>query len=250
MSNKKICVFTQTYSNNRSELFTYHELDKLDIYFRNSFDYNLYSFHNSDDNYINEINKFDYFNKIKNIETISYSNLTYTETFRQTLEKILNLGFDYMIFLQDDCFTTDKDIEIEELLKFINNEDFNMLNLETNVSSLNLKEEEVYYKSNEFIVYNTNSNDFKERGWWAFDDGPYIANIKFLLDEIYDETYFNIGDIWPAENYINNKISKNKIQRLTTNISLYNRFNLVGRNIQDREISIERLEKNLKECQT
>lgn len=80
---------------------------------------------------------------------------------------------------------------------------------------------------------------------WSFDDGPYIANIKFLLDEIYDNNYFNIGDIWTAENYLNNKISKNRIQRLTTNISLYNRFNLVGRNIQDRNLSIERLEKNL-----
>lgn len=248
MSNKKICIFTQTYSNNRIELFTYHELYKLDIDFRNSFDYNLYSFHNSDDNYINEINKFNYFNKIKNIEVISYRNTSYTETFRQTLQKISNLGFDYMVFLQDDCFTTDKDIEIEELLKFIKNVDFNMLNLETNVSFLNLKEEEIYYESNGFIVYNTTSDDFKNRGWWSFDDGPYIANIKFLLDEIYDETYFNIGDIWTAENYINNKISKTKIERLTTNISLYNRFNLVGINTQDRNISIKILEKNLKEC--
>lgn len=163
MLNKKICVFTQTYSNNRSELFNYHELDKLDIDFRNNFDYNLYSFHNSDENYIKEMNNnFTYFKNLNNIEIISYKNISYTETFRQTLEKILNLGFDYLIFLQDDCFTTDKNIEIEELLKFINNEDFNMLNLETNVSMLNLKEEEIYYESNGFIVYNTNSDDFKK----------------------------------------------------------------------------------------
>ena len=247
MSNKKICVFTQTYSNNRHELFHYHELDQLDIDFRNNFDYNLYSFHNSDDNYINEITKFNYFNNLKNIEFINYENISYTQTFRQTLKKILNLGFDYIIFLQDDCFTTDNNIKIEEFIKFINNEDFNMLNLETNVSVLNLKEEEIYYESNGFIVYNTNSDDFKNADLWSFDDGPYIANIKFLLDKIYDTLYFNIGDIWTAEYYLNNKISKTKIQRLTTNISFYNRFNLVGRSIQDRNISIERLEKNLKQ---
>ena len=41
MSDKKICVFTQTYSNNRQELFKYHELDYLDIEFRNNFEFNL-----------------------------------------------------------------------------------------------------------------------------------------------------------------------------------------------------------------
>lgn len=242
MSNKKICVFTQTYSNNRHELFHYHELDQLDIDFRNNFDYNLYSFHNSDENYINHINNFNYFNKLKNIEIIYYVDLTYTETFRQTLEKILNLGFDYIIFLQDDCLTIDKNIKIDELVKFIKNEDFNMLNLElTHDESV-----ELYYESNELKIYNTDSNFFKRKWNWAFDDSPYVANIQFLLDNIYDEEYFRCGDIWSAENHINNKVSVSNIQRLSTNTTLYNRFNLVGRNTNDRSNAINKLEKNLK----
>jgi hypothetical protein len=48
---KKICVFTQTYSDNRSELFNYHNLDKDDVKFRNLFYLNIYSFHNCSDFY-------------------------------------------------------------------------------------------------------------------------------------------------------------------------------------------------------
>ena len=247
MSDKKICVFTQTYSNNRQELFKYHELDYLDIEFRNNFEFNLYSFHNSTPEYMKIINEFNYLKSLKNINIISYSNLSYTETFKNTLQGVLNLGFDYIIFLQDDCFTNDKNINIEELVNFIKNEDFDMLNLEWKGSNLNLKNEEIYYESNGFTVYNTTSDDFKNLGLYSFDDGAYVANIKFLLNELYDENYFNIGSIWSAENYLNNKINNKKIQRLTTNISLYNRYNLVGINIQDRRSSIEKLEQNL--CQ-
>lgn len=245
MSDKKICVFTQTYSDNRKELFKYHELDFLDIEFRNNFEYNLYSFHNSTPEYIKIINEFNYLKNLKNINIISYTNLSYTETFKNTLQRVLNLGFDYIIFLQDDCLTNEQDINIKELVNFIKNEDFDMLNLEHKVSNLNLKEEEIYYESNGFTVYNTTSNDFKNRGLYSFDDGAYVANIKFLLNELYDENYFNIGNIWSAENYLNNKINNKKIQRLTTNISLYKRYNIVGRNIGDRNLSIEKLEKNL-----
>jgi hypothetical protein len=245
MSDKKICVFTQTYSNNREELYKYHELDFLDVEFRNNFDLNLYAFHNSDQEYVEIIKGYKYLNNLKDINIIYYTNLEYTQTFRHTLHSLLNFGYDYIIFLQDDSFTNDKNINIEELVKFIKNEDFDILDLERSVSNLNLKNEEIYYESNGFTVYNTTSDDFKNAGFWAFDDGPYIANIKFILREIYDEHYFNIGSIWPAEHYLNNKINNKKIQKLSTNISLYNRYNIVGMNTLDRDSAIEKLEKNL-----
>ena len=61
-----LCSFTQTYSNNRNELFYYHNKDKTDIYFRNKLDKNYYIFHNSPHNYIEHIIGNDYFKKIKN----------------------------------------------------------------------------------------------------------------------------------------------------------------------------------------
>ena len=69
---KKICVFTQTYSDDRSELFEYHNLDKDDVKFRNLFDLNIYSFHKCSDTYKNNITNCNYFRSIENLEIISY----------------------------------------------------------------------------------------------------------------------------------------------------------------------------------
>ena len=52
-----ICSYTQTYSDNRNELFYFHDKDQTDIYFRNKLDKNYYVFHNSSDNYIQHIIK-------------------------------------------------------------------------------------------------------------------------------------------------------------------------------------------------
>lgn len=46
-----ICSYTQTYSNNRDELFYFHNKDKVDLNFRNKLDKNYYIFHNSPENY-------------------------------------------------------------------------------------------------------------------------------------------------------------------------------------------------------
>jgi len=78
---------------------------------------------------------------------------------------------------------------------------------------------------------------------WALDDSPYIANIDFLLEFIYDDIYFNKNDIWSAELYIKEKINKNQIERLTTNISYYERIGLIGPNKGCINIHREQLNK-------
>ena len=83
-----ICSYTQTYSDNRNELFYFHDKDKTDIYFRNKLDKNYYIFHNSSDNYIQHITKSHYFREIKNMEIIKYNNITYPHSFYLTLNKI------------------------------------------------------------------------------------------------------------------------------------------------------------------
>lgn len=233
---KKICIFTQTYGNNRGELYKYHNLDYYDIYFRNNFD-NVYCFHNSTKDFINEIVLYPYFKKIQNIDYIEYNLITYTESFKNTLIWLKNNNYDYLIFLQDDCFLINND-NLDELITFIKHNDFDMLNLEMTPKDIKI-EPSVLYKNNDFKVYNTNSNDFKNRGWFAFDDGAYVANIEFLLKEIYDDTYFGKNDIWEAENYLNQKISNKLIQRLTTNVNFYNRINIIGHNNWDRINNLE-----------
>ena len=244
---KKICVFTQTYSDDRSELFEYHNLDKDDVKFRNLFDLNIYSFHNCSDTYKNNITNSQYFRSIENLEIIAYDNISYTESWKRTLNLLLEKGIEYLVFLQDDCFTKNTNSnQITEIYEFIKNNDFDMLNLECNFDDLKTESVDKVYSSNELSVYDTSSYHFNKRGLYSFDDGPYIAKLDFIINKIYDDNYYSIGDIWNAENYINSKINNSIIQRYTTNIPIYNRYNILGRNNWNRVEELKILENKFK----
>lgn len=123
-----------------------------------------------------------------------------------------------MFFLQDDVFSLVNEKVIDELLDFVKNNTFDMLNIE--VPNINIHTS-IIYSNNNIKIYNTTSDDFVNKKLWAFDDGPYVANIDFLINKIYDINYFQFYDIWKAEGYLNQKITNNKIQRLTSNISFF-----------------------------
>ncbi len=226
-----ICSFTQTYSNNRSELFTYHNKDNTDIYFRNKLNKNYYVFHNSEQNYIKEICNGKYLKSLNKTEIITYNNISYTETLLKTLKKCKMDGVKYLFFLQDDVFCAVKNKIIDELLDFIKYNKFDMLNIEAD--NIN-PEAKILYSSDNLKIYDTTSDDFKNKKLWAFDDGPYVANVDFLLNILYDKMYFSKNDIWSAEQYLNDKITNNKIQRLTCNVSLFKRIGIVGPNAWNR----------------
>lgn len=236
-----LCSFTQTYSNNRNELFYYHNKDKTDIYFRNKLDKNYYIFHNSPHNYIKHIIiQNEYFKRIKNLDIITYNNISYTDSFFNTLKKIKQDGYKYMFFLQDDVFSLVNEKIIDELLDFVKNNTFDMLNIE--VPNINIHTP-IIYSNNNIKIYNTTSDDFVNKKLWSFDDGPYVANIDFLINKIYDVNYFQFYDIWKAEGYLNQKITNNKIQRLTSNISFFERIGIVGPNAWNRNNELIKLNK-------
>lgn len=235
-----LCSFTQTYSNNRNILFHYHNKDKTDIYFRNKLNKNYYSFHNSPNDYIQIITQNNYFNNIKNLDIILYNNISYTESFYKTLKKIKEDGYKYIFFLQDDVFSLVDEKIIDELLNFVNNNTFDMLNIEQ--SNININSPIIFSNDN-LKIYNTTSDDFLTQKKWAFDDGPYVANIDFLINVIYDKDYFEKNEIWGAESYLNTKISNNKIQRLTTNIKIFERIGIVGPNAWDKKNELIKLHK-------
>lgn len=228
---KKICVFTQTYSDNRAELFHYHNKDESDINFRNQFDATLYSFHNSSDIYVNSLLDSSYFKQLKNLKIARYNNISYTESFQHTLDWVVKNNYDYFVFLQDDCLTA-QNIDLD-LINFIKNEQFDMLNLETTPNDLNVFKNYIYSK-NTFGVTDTKSSDFVNRGWYAFDDGAYVAKVDFLVSALYDKAYFDQSDVWSGEIYLEQKIKTTPIQRFTTNKNYYSRYNILGRNAWDR----------------
>ncbi len=229
---RKFCVFTQTYGDDRIEIFDYRKLDKVDIFFRNHFDLNYYSFHNSSDRYINEVKKDKYFSLLRNVEFNSFREIEYSHILRDHIFKYLNEnGFTHFIYLQDDVFSTSKinpDFKIKELIDFIRNGEYNMIYLEKSADQIGVEEDRRIIENNGFKIYSSTSSDFKKSTGWAWDDGPFVSRIDWLLDKVYDKIYLDSGSIGKGESYLNRKIKRAGIERLTTNFPIYKRYSIVG----------------------
>jgi len=223
-----ICSYTQTYSDNRSILFDFHSKDTVDIYFRNKLDRTYYVFHNSSDDYIEKICNTPYIKNIHNVNVITLKNITFTESFVMMLKKIKEDGFKYVFIHQDDVFSLTTQEVIDDLLKFVRTHKFDMLYIEIPNINTNKK---IVYSTERLTIYNTCSSDFIKKNRYALDDGPCVASIDFLLGIYNDPNFIKIGDVWNAENYTDRKIRNlMDIQRLTTNLILFQRVCLVGRN--------------------
>ena len=230
-----ICAFTQTYSSDRQELFDYHDKAEVDIRFRNKLDGNYYAFHNSNETYKTRMCARPYFRSIERMTILTYNDMTYPRSLLLTLIKCRNDGVKYLFFLQDDVFSLVDDKVMDELLYFVRNTEFDMLNIDVNDVNTSAP---VIYSAEKLKIYNTTSVDFVNSKMWAFDDGPYVARVDFLIKTLYDSTYFSMNDIWTAEVYLNRKIHGRPIQRLSTNLNIFRRFNIVGRNL-DREFNLD-----------
>jgi len=249
MKNRKICIFTQTYGNDRDILFHYHNMDSMDIYFRNSFDLNIYSFHNSSDSYVDTILCSDYISSIKKIEIIRYNQISYTQSWKNTINYLIENNIDYVVFLQDECFSIGDKNLIDGVINFIKEGDYDMLNLEYPYDDLNTQDKEILNLTRDITIFKTNSIDFVNRGYYYIDDGPYVSNLNFLTSDVYDDNYYQFGYIWSAENYLNEKIKNSPIDRFTMNKPIYKRFNIVGRNRHNKlkyENDLKEIKKNNK----
>jgi hypothetical protein len=242
--------FTQTYSDNRHELFYFHNKDKVDRLFRNQMDKNVYAFHNVPELYRNEVLHNEYF-KMNHLDCVLYNNMTYSNTFYHTLRKCKEEGYTYLFFLQDDVFSIMDESVMKELLQFIKTNRFDMLNLETPYERLTTNAEPIY-SSNGFTVYNTTTEDFKKSGLWPFDDSPYVAHIDYLL-QWYDYKYIQQPLISYAEAYLAMKANNSPQKRYVTNHVLFKRIGIVGPNAWNREVELgflqEKFDKNENENQ-
>lgn len=169
-----------------------------------------------------------YIKNIHNVNIVSLRDITFTETFVTMLRKIKDDGFKYVFIHQDDVFSLTTAEIIDDLLNFVKTHTFDMLYIEfPNINTAT----NIIYSTDRLKIYDTSSSDFVKKNMYALDDGPCVANIDFLLSIYDDNRFITAGDVWSAENYTNSKILNGpSIQRLTTNITLFQRVCLVGRN--------------------
>jgi len=231
--------------------------DFYDIKFRNNFD-NIFTFHNCSEHTIDKLKKYDFFNEIKNKEFIIYNNINYTESLKKTIYHLKENGYTHIIYCEDDSLfqfglndTNDRHIILDDLINFIKeNDKFGMINLEWNGGwegfySRRMDNEIKNYKYNNLNIFETKSIDWStDSTLYAFDGGAYVAKIDYLIDNLYDDGYFSQGDSWSGERYLNNKWKQKEYERLTTNLPIYKRYNILGKNSWNRNEELKTL-KNL-----
>jgi len=233
-----IGTLTFTYGHDRTELYQYKALDKLDKLFRNKLDYNLYIFHNTTDEFVT---------KIKQSNVFSDFNLTfagiqgsYPYALKQALIHLKNKGITKIIFLQDDVFCLlHNEQEVLDLVELLKTTKMPYINLEYCYDTFKDKLDSSFaltsYK--DYKIFNTDTTFFKNATtWsWSFDDSPYFSTLDFALNTIYDETYFSYPDIWSAEWYLKAKFDQQNISRPITNVSSFRRVNLIGKHANREE---------------
>jgi hypothetical protein len=235
-----IASLTFTYGDEREDIFKYKQKDSIDKLLRSELDYNLYIFHNSSEKYIENIRSTGYLNDFK-IKFGSISG-TYPQALKIALQLLKDKGVKKLLFLQDDVFSVTSDVEqLYDLINFVKKTDLNYLNLE---QAFDDKSIEILSKQKTFKIFNTNTDFFKQRKLWSFDDGPYYASMDFILNELYDETYFSYPDIWSAEWYLKYKFDNKNILRPVTDTTFFRRVNFLGKNDWNKESELIFLNKN------
>ena len=218
--------FTQTYGNERTELFDIASKDKKLIELKNLCDVNIYSFHNCDDSVIE---KFKEVNKVKNTHIIKYNFPHYTDCIVELKKYLKEIGCTHFLFIQDDVFSDDNDnLDINEMVEYVKEHKENFM--------LNIRYKQVEYtmKPNEikktFKVFHTKTGKLSIELWWGMDDTPFFCTID-MLDEIYDEWYVQMENIWDCEQFLKRKYRNEIINRYITDKSLFKSYNLYGRTL-------------------
>jgi len=230
--------FTQTYGNRPLLLDIYFRDSRL-IEFKNKLDLNIYSFHNASP-YI--IEKFKKLNTVKNTELLVFNdpNINYTDTIKILKEKLKEHDCKFLFFSQDDTFSNDnKNIDFDELIQYIKQHKVFCLNL-AKIGKESYKPSSIH--KNTFNVFEYNTLDLTNIGYWGFDDTSYICTTN-LLDVIYDEIYINKHDVWSAETYLSTKFATISMPRFLTDKALFINYNIMGKTIHGKNEYLAKLRK-------
>ena len=229
VKNKFMLVsWTQTYGYNRGELLGVYCRDRRLHEFKNLFDLNIYSFHNSSNELVR---RFERLNPVKNTEIQIKERVNWTQTISDLKNYLKQIGATHFFYSLDDTFSNDnKDINWVEFIEYIKQFKSNfMISLGTNQDLIDFKVSP-NESFNSFNVYHRTTKDFAEITDWPFDDTAYVCTTD-LLDVLYDSIYMKMNNIWDAHEYNAQKFKKIVIPRYVTDNVLFKEYHLFGRAI-------------------
>lgn len=239
-----IASFVQTYGNERepgqrSMLYRAQARDKRMIEFKNMLDVNLFSFH---DNHQSEIDEYRSLNTVKRAMYLEHYDVTYTDTIREMLRQLEELGVTHLFWTQDDSFSAEnEDLDLQELLDYVKGfkENF-MINVAVGPEYLNHLQLPTD-KLKTFTTHHSNTKDFSRAGIFAMDDSPYIATMD-VVKRIYGDYYLNDQrTIWRVEENMAEHCASWKIPRFIPDRELFRNYNILGRNLSQEKKEARRL---------
>lgn len=228
-----VASFTQTYGNEREILFKIRSNNKLDHKMRNEFALNIFSFHNSDDEYIKMVSEKYLVPHYKNLIVVSQKNMEYTECVRNVLEIVKGKKIKSFFFCQDDGFCVSPSFDyLKSAFDLYHQHDLKHLHLDNECKTVesSCDKERFFQKNGLNLWYNSLQRTYDVSGESMMNDSPFVADIDFLTDVIYDDNYFNIGAVHPAESYIYTKVYEKDAPRWQVEVPLWHNINVVGPN--------------------
>ena len=225
--------FTQTYGNDREILFRLRKENYLDHMFRNNFKVNIFSFHNSDEDYVKNITEKYLKPYYENLLVIRQNGISYTSCVKNVIDKLKELKVNSIFFCQDDGFcVSDSYDKLKASIDIFTQEDLKMLhmdNCDSNVTGC-CDFQRKFEKGGMTIWYNNMQRVIDKLGEACMGDSPYLADIDYLLDRFYDNGYFEKPDVWQSEVYQYTKTYKPDTVRYQVEESLFHNINVVGSN--------------------
>lgn len=250
--------FTQTYGNNRNKLYEIYSKDNRLIEFKNMFDKNIHSFHNCDSS---TIDYFKSINPIQNTEYLEFGDVDYTDTILYLQNYLNQIGCTHFLWTQDDSFSAENDnLDFNELIQFINTYDDNLMISLANSTEF-IKYTEIGYVngnwetlnpnpfknpsivhqfSNDYVLYEANTTDYRKVGIWSLDDTPYICTID-IFNNLYNQDYIDAKNVWDAEIVLGERFEQELIPRYLFNKKIFMNYNIIGQTIHSKDFYEETL---------
>lgn len=233
--------FTQSYGDDRRDLLRVYERDQRLIDFKNQFDINIYSFHNSSKE---TVDFFKLKNRVDNVVLFEFNNVNYTQSFKKTLEILEDWKCTHLFFSQDDTFSDDNDgLDIPSFMDFFRSQKENFmacLSIPFDRVKKGIRKPKTLGKFGDNILYENNSLRYQKSGINGMTDDPYVATFD-VVKRLYNSEYFSYPDVWHAEGSLGRRFNKEKIPRHLFNKSLFKNYNVIGANDWDSENLVKQL---------
>jgi len=232
------CSFTQTYGDHRENLFQLRRENRLDHYTRNLLKNNIFSFHNSSNEFVEHIDRTYLKPYYENYVIMIQNEIPYGRCIENALDFIKNSNVENILYIEDDSYCiAENETLVEDTFSLIFENSMQMVcldnrsNEETNPNKETVDccdFDKVYSKGESKIWYNTPNRVLEKRGQAMMDNSPFFSNVDYLRTNYWDQIYTSLPSVHKGEEYTYTiKKYEDDVVRFHVEKSLYRNINVI-----------------------